>query len=254
VEKPVPLPDVVLESDRVLDAAAAAEVTVRLLGGVAVAKHIHGDLAPELTRNYGDIDLIAMKRDARRLREVLIVLGYEPNKPFNSLHGDRRLQYFDVENQRHLDVFVEVFEMCHKLESFSLSQHPQTLTPTDLLLTKLQVVQVTEKDLIDAATLLLQHAVADHPGDVIDVQQMSEVVRRDWGWYITVQDNLSVLAEFPLQSAAAATDLSRKISLITGRLNAAPKTMKWKARARIGRRVPWYISPEEPNQPTSVEP
>jgi hypothetical protein len=143
--------------------------------------------------------------------------------------------------------------MCHKLESLSLDQHPETLAPTDLLLTKLQVVQLNKKDLIDIATLLLHHSVTDQPGDVIDMHQISELARRDWGWYITVQDNLAKLAEFPLSSAVTTADLSRKINLIASKMDAAPKTMKWKARARIGRRVPWYINPEEPNQQVNVD-
>ena len=243
--------DVVLEADRILAAAGGAKVTTRLLGGVAVAKHFHNSLPPQLSRNYGDIDVMVSGKEVRRLREVLLGLGYEANRPFNSLHGDRRMQFFDLENHRHLDVLVDVFEMCHKLEDIALSEHAQTLSPADLLLTKLQVVQVTEKDLIDSSALLYEHEVRPGSGDLIDLNRLSDVARKDWGWYTTIVDNLVKLNDFVAQrlSADEGKVILERVAAITAALEAAPKTIKWKARASVGRRVPWYVLPEEPNAP-----
>jgi hypothetical protein len=246
----LPLANVVLEGDRILEAAASSGVTVRLLGGVAVARHVHRALPDELGRPYGDIDIITSGREGRKVRDILAALDYEPNRPFNSLHGERRLQFMDVRNERHLDVLLDVFEMCHRLDDLPLSAHPATLSPADLLLTKLQVVQVTEKDLIDACTLLLQHDVARASGDVIDLGRLSDVTRRDWGWYTTATDNLARLADFAdgrLTSQADREDVAGKVRLIAAELVSAPKTLKWKARATVGRRVPWYVLPDEPN-------
>lgn len=239
------------EADRILAAAGAANITTRLLGGVAVAKHFHEPNPPLLSRPYGDIDIMVSGKQVRRLREVLVALGYEANRPFNSLHGDRRMQFFDLENHRHLDVLVDVFEMCHKLDDVALGAHPQTLGPADLLLTKLQVVQVTEKDLIDSSTLLYQHEVRPGGGDAIDLDRLKTVTRKDWGWYTTFMDNLSRLNDFvagqlsPQQSER----IIQRVEQITRGIESAPKTMMWKARAGVGRRVPWYVLPEEPNAP-----
>ncbi len=243
--------DVVLEADRILAAAGGAKVTTRLLGGVAVAKHFHNSLPPQLNRTYGDIDVMVSGKEVRKLREVLLGLGYEANRPFNSLHGDRRMQFFDLENHRHLDVLVDVFEMCHKLEDIALTSHPQTLSPGDLLLTKLQVVQVTEKDLIDSSALIYEHEVRHGPGDVIDIDRLRDVTRKDWGWYTTIVDNLVRLNNFVAQALSADDGkvVVERVAALTAALESAPKTIKWKARASVGRRVPWYVLPEEPNAP-----
>lgn len=246
----LPLENVVLEGDRILEAAEASGLTVRLLGGVAVARHVHRPLPDELGRPYGDIDIITSGREGRKVRDILVALEYQPNRPFNSLHGERRLQFLDVRNERHLDVLIDVFEMCHRLDDLPLAAHPRTLSPADLLLTKLQVVQVTEKDLIDACTLLLQHDVLRGSGDVVDLGRLSDVTRRDWGWYTTTTDNLARLADFAdsrLASPGDRQDVADKVRLIAAELVSTPKTLKWKARARVGRRVPWYVLPDEPN-------
>ncbi len=245
------LPDVLLEADRVLEAAGAAAVTTRLLGGVAVAKHLHRTTPQPLERRYGDIDIMVSGKEVRRLRELLLSLGYEANRPFNSLHGDRRMQFFDLENHRHLDVLVDVFEMCHKLDDIALAAHAQTLSPADLLLTKLQVVQVTEKDLTDSATLVFQHDVRQGAGDHLDLDRLREVTRKDWGWYTTVMDNLVKLNDFVAArlSPDQAEQILGRVAAITAGLEAAPKSIKCKARSSVGRRMPWYVLPEEPNAP-----
>ena len=250
VGAPEPLQDVIAESDRVLEAAGAADVDVRLLGGVAIAKHFHRPLAAELSRTYGDIDLIVRGAGARRLRDVLEALGYQANRHFNNLHGERRLQFFDSTNDRHLDVLIDVFEMCHKLDNPAFTAHPQTLSPADLLLTKLQVVQITEKDLVDACTLLVQHRVEAADGDTVDVRVLANVCRHDWGWFTTVTENILKLDDFArsrLRDPEEHASVIAKTGAIIDAVQRAPKALKWKARARIGRRVPWYILPEEPN-------
>lgn len=247
----MPLRDPVLEADRILEAAEAEKIVTRLLGGVGVAKHLHQPLPAELVRPYGDIDLLVAGRQSRKLRDLLTALGYEANRPFNALHGERRLQFFDPDNERHLDVLVDVFEMCHQLEPLPLTTHAQTLATTDLLLTKLQVVQVTEKDLIDACTLVLQHEVATGTGDALDTERLSDVARKDWGWFTTISDNFARLSDFAtsrLVSDSVAPRVIERIGAMRLAVEAAPKTLKWKARAAVGRRVPWYVLPEEPNK------
>jgi hypothetical protein len=39
--------------------------------------------------------------------------------------------------------------------------------------------------------------------------------------------------------------VARRVGQITEALAGAPKTLKWRGRAKIGRRVPWYDLPEE---------
>jgi len=262
VEEGAPLADVEAEAARLLERAAQANVLVRLLGGAAVGLHRHGRRPPALERRYGDIDLVVKKGQDRGLKHLLEDLGYVPNRGFNNLHGDRRLLFYDEPNERQVDVFIGTFRMCHTLQlDDRLELHPQTLAPSDLLLTKLQVVKINAKDVVDAQALLLGHQVEHGPGDLIDLGRLVQVTSRDWGWYTTFMDNLARLmpAEGPPPSGGgqgggaaetvfppeAAAQVGGRVTTIQQALVDAPKSLQWKARAAIGRRVTWYELPEE---------
>ncbi|HXN78027.1 MAG TPA: hypothetical protein VN965_04535 [Candidatus Dormibacteraeota bacterium] len=248
VEDPSPLADVEAEAVRLLERAAEANVLVRLLGGTAVGMHRHGPWPPALERRYGDIDLVVKKGQDRGLRHLLEDLGYVANRGFNNLHGDRRLLFYDQRNERQVDVFIGTFRMCHTLElDDRLGLHPQTLAPADLLLTKLQVVKINTKDIIDAQALLLGHEVERGPGDVIDLGRLVHVTSRDWGWYTTFMDNLARLLQHmeSILPPDAAALVGRRFAKIQVALVDAPKSLSWKARAAVGRRMAWYELPEE---------
>jgi len=249
IEHEAPLADVEAEAGRVLGAAGQANVLVRLLGGTAVGLHRHRPRPPALERRYGDIDLVVKKGQDRGLKRVLADIGYVPNRSFNNLHGDRRLLFYDERNGRQLDVFIGTFRMCHTLElDDRLELHPQTLAPADLLLTKLQIVKINAKDMVDALALVLDHEIADERmGDVIGLDRLVQVTSRDWGWYTTFMDNLGRLAPAPDLGLpqTAAEEIAERVTAIRHALESARKTMQWRARAAVGRRVPWYELPEE---------
>ena len=248
VEEGAPLADVEAEAARLLERAGQAKVLVRLLGGVAVGLHRHGPRPRALERRYGDIDLVVKKGHDRGLKHLLEDLGYVPNRGFNNLHGDRRLLFYDERNERQVDVFIGTFRMCHTLQlDDRLELHPQTLAPADLLLTKLQVVKINAKDIIDALALLLGHKVERAPGDLIDLDRLVQVTSRDWGWYTTFMDNLARLLQHieSILPPDAAAQVGARFATIQEALVDAPKSLSWKARAAVGRRVAWYELPEE---------
>jgi len=244
-----PLDDVEEEADRVLALAGDAGATTRLIGGVAIAKHRHVELPAGLQRPYDDIDLVVRHGDDRPLRAALEHGGYEPNRAFNSLRGDRRLIYYDETNRRQLDVFVGTFRMCHVLElDDRLTLDPATLSPTDLLLTKLQVVEINRKDQTDASAILLAHELGDErSGDLIALDRLIAVTSRDWGWFTTATDNLVRLRDVADEVLEGGSrDLARdRVDWMVHALAEAPKSMAWRARGKIGRRLRWYELPEE---------
>src|SRR5579859_5741336 len=156
------LSDLVDEGVRLVDAAASKGVQMKLMGGVAVALSCPDAVArPGLTRRYKDLDFVAARKDSRLIRELLAGQGYTASERFNALHGSSRLLFYDGTNGRQLDVFLGTFDMCHKLELETRLNSPgRTLGPAELLLLKLQVVHLNEKDLIDALALILQHEPA----------------------------------------------------------------------------------------------
>jgi hypothetical protein len=248
----VPLADIEREADRLTTAFAERGLTVRLIGGLAVAGHRHRDVPEPLRRSYGDIDLVIDPRQSKPFKEAMVGLGYAPNVRFNNLRGDRRMMFTDQCNGRSLDVFVGRFQMCHDLDlTERLGLHPVTLAPADLLLTKLQVVEINAKDLTDALTILLTHDVAapDAAGedDHISSDRLVAVTGTDWGWYTTFTDNLSRLSGLAVEilDVADADAVTGRASEILELLAAAPKSLRWRTRNMLGRRVSWYELPEE---------
>ena len=244
-----PETDIVVEATRLLDAARAADVPVRLIGGLAVRLHIGVGAEPVFTREYKDIDLATIKGRSKQVTELMTSMGYEPDRPFNAMNGHRRLLFYDMGNQRQVDVFVGSFEMCHQIpitERILLVENGIPLA--ELLLTKLQIVQLNAKDQTDILTMLYHHDVTDHDEGTINSSRVAALCAADWGLWRTTKMNVErVRAAIPdsgLDVAGQALVLER-LERLWQRIEDEPKSGKWKMRNRIGDKKRWYEEPEE---------
>jgi hypothetical protein len=127
---------------------------------------------------------------------------------------------------------------------------PDTLSIADLVLTKLQIVEINTKDLVDAAQLLRNHELGrgDAAGsDEVSLDRLCSVTSADWGWYTTLSDNLAKLAAFAHDALPEPdrTVVTGRAQAIQQAVDEPSKSLRWKARARIGRHSPWYELPEE---------
>jgi hypothetical protein len=243
------LPDVVDEARRLLAAADKEGLRLRLIGGVAVRLHIQGDLNPAFAREIRDIDVVTGKREGKRAGAFLEMQGYVPNRTFNAMHGARRMLFYDETYSRQLDVFVHTFEMCHVLPvGEHLERDPVSVPLADLLLTKLQIVTLNAKDRSDAYALLLEHQLGSSDIESIDAARIADLCARDWGLYHTLQINLERLLGGLPQSGLDDADqrlIAERLAGIAAAVESEPKSVKWKARARVGERVRWYEEPDE---------
>jgi hypothetical protein len=231
----------------IITAAAAAGATIRLLGGVAVFQLAPSARTPPLARAYHDYDVVVPSRQASSAARVFRAAGYGEDAHFNALHGAQRM-IFTAPAGFVVDVLVGTFQMCHRLElGRDLPAGGLTVHPADLLLTKLQIVQIEHKDLLDAAALLAD-LPARGPAAAIDTDRFVAPLAGDWGFYHTVERNLPRVAAFAAQQlgAAAAERVAESASGLLAAMQAAPKSMRWKMRARVGEKVSWYELPEEP--------
>jgi hypothetical protein len=225
------------EGTALTQAADEAGLKLRLLGGVGVVAHCPRALAGEPHREIADIDVAVSRREARGLTDFLTSRGYESERRFNALHGDTRMIFHGPLGK--LDVFVGTFSMCHALELDSrLALDFPALTATDLLLTKLQIVELNAKDAHDASVLLAEHPIAAGDGDHIDADYMARLTGDDWGLWRTVTATLRRLADLHPLVAEPCRELGET-------LDTAPKTRRYKLRARVGERKRWYELPEE---------
>jgi len=240
-----PLADLRREAPRVLDEIDRREIPARAVGGLAVHLRCPSAVEPPLARDYKDLDLATPYAGVRPLTEALEELGYEADREFNALHGRERLLFWDVANERQLDVFVDRMVLCHTLElADRVTLEPRTLPLADLLLAKLQVVEINERDLKDATAILADHQLGP---DGVDPERVTEVLAADWGWWRTGTGTLDHVKAYAggLDGFAGAAAVAERIGALAERIEAAPKSRRWRMRAKIGERKRWYELPEE---------
>jgi hypothetical protein len=237
------------EARRIVAAAQSRGLMLRLLGGLAVRLRSPSASHRALARSYPDIDFVTAARGSRAIETLLADLGYQPNKEFNLFNGSSRLLFYDPERERQIDVFVGQFEMCHRLPiGERLDRDELTIPLAELLLTKLQIVQMNEKDVRDICALLLDHPLGEGDGETINLARVAQLCAEDWGLWKTATISLQKVQDFcdayDLDPADKLTIVER-VSILRQALDAAPKSLKWKLRARLGERVQWYELPEE---------
>lgn len=243
-----PLDDIVEEAHRILVSASARWIPMKLVGGLAI--HLHSS-APRagLARKSKDIDLVTPRAKGRELTSFITSLGYVADDAFNAMNAGRRALFHDIQHGRQLDVFIGRFEMCHVVpigDRFDID--PETLPLAELLLTKLQVVELNEKDMRDIMALLVEHELGDHDADTVNAAVVAKLCAEDWGLWRTCKMNIERSCA-SLQSFDLSNDdrrvLAGRLESLWSRIEAAPKSRRWKLRARIGDRVRWYEEPEE---------
>src|SRR6202158_200241 len=245
-----PLEDPIDEAHRVAEAAKSKHLGIKLLGGAGIHLSSPSARKPPLKRKYGDLDYAMSKRDRKGVLELFPSLGYEANERFNLMQGDRRLYFYDEHNGRQVDVFIDVFKMSHVIDLRGRLDHEgPCASPSDLLLSKLQIYEVNRKDLVDLTALLRDHRWAEHDEDAIDPQYLARVAADDWGMYRTLQVNIGKLRE-TLDELDVDRGLVRsRLDEMWSAIEAKPKPLKWKLRARVGDRKTWYELPEEVRSP-----
>jgi hypothetical protein len=240
-------PDPITEAWRLLADAQAVPVTIRLIGGVGVGLRCPSAARPPLSRPYKDLDFVGRSSESAKLQAFFTGEGYAPDRRFNLLNGHRRLLFRDEGRSRQLDVVLDRFEMCHRFDVRDrLEMEVDTLPLADLLLTKLQVVQANEKDLLDCLALLVDHPVTVDSVEGIDARYVARLCARDWGLWRTLHLNRERVEEYAsrLDAPERATTVSR-LGALFDRIDQEPKSLAWKLRARIGDRMQWYELPEE---------
>jgi hypothetical protein len=245
----VPLPDPVAEGTRIVGAAAERGLPLRLLGGIAVAILCPSARKPPLRREYKDIDLATDRTSKEEVTLLMGSLGYAPDREFNMLHGQRRLFFWDEANSRQVDVFVEEANLCHRVEFKNrIELRSLTLSPADLTVLKLQVVETNEKDYLDICAMFADHDLGAGDDD-IDVDYIAHLASSNWGLWRTMGMVAERSERFALELSGFASGavVAERLRRLREALDTVPKTRAWKLRSRIGDRKRWYELPEEVN-------
>jgi hypothetical protein len=245
------LDGIVEEGERLLQIARHDGATLSLLGGVAVRLHAP-EVPPALDRQYKDLDFAVPKGGGGAASKLLRDAGYEPEVAFNAMNGKERMLFHDLEHGRQVDIFVGSFRMCHQIPFGNrIKPGDQTVPLAELLLTKLQIIELNEKDVRDTVLLFHGHDVADHDDDALNGARIADLCGNDWGLWRTITGNLQRTHDMVGDYDLPAPDRDRiahRIDTVLERIEEAPKSRGWKLRAKIGERKRWYELPEEVEQ------
>jgi len=242
------LEDIVSEGERLLGIAARDGIPLRLLGGVAVRLKAP-EIPPSLARDYKDIDFAVTKKGGGAADKLLKEAGYEPHVAFNAMHARERGLYYDETHGRQVDLFIHAFRMCHEIPlGDRLEAETQTVPLAELMLTKLQIIELNEKDIRDTVLLFHGHPIADHDDGAVNGAQIAALCADDWGLWRTITANLDRCRghvgdyELPAEDRAR---IEASFDQLLERIEAEPKSRGWRRRAKTGDKKIWYELPEE---------
>ncbi|HDN81720.1 MAG TPA: hypothetical protein ENG41_03220 [Methanomicrobia archaeon] len=240
--------------DEIIGEADKRGITMRILGAIAFRtkcpkyKYLEYDLGRVLT----DIDFMAHYKDMRKIEDLFKDLGYEQDLALKTIMkrmGSKRMIFYNP-NGIHSDVFLDELKFCHilNLKNRLEIDHP-TISLSDLLLEKLQIVEINEKDIIDCIILFREHDVGDNDKETINMKYIAKLFSGDWGWWRTGTMNLGKIKHFA-EKYDKLTDDDKKIVIdridkLMEAIEKQPKSMGWKMRNRVGDSKKWYRDVEE---------
>jgi len=240
--------DILKEMYRLVEAAEAQKIQIRAIGGLAVNVH-NTKKHPLFIREYGDLDFVVAKKQRREFEAFMPTVGYSPHKQFNVLNGDIRQIYYHDESEMKIDIFVGDFEMCHKIPlEDRLTADQFTIPLAELFLSKIQIIDLNQKDAMDIASLLLNNETGNGDKGTINLKILADLGTQDWGLYKTTSINLGKVQEAVDKTSLTNDEkelISKRIQDILKTFEEMPKPLAWTLRDRVGTRVKWYIEVEE---------
>jgi len=251
------------EALNIVNEAEKRSIRLRLMGALAIriSSANFGDLhaklqrlgASSVTSEFTDIDVIGYGTQRSRMEAFFKSINYSPHPQARRLPyiwSDRHM-YLNPEGLCHVDVFFDKLEMSHTLDLRGrLELSYPTITAADLLLEKMQILRINEKDIKDSVVLLRSHKLGeDESKECINLKRIATLLASDWGFWYTVTTNLAKTRDFaneygPL-SAEDKQDVTTKINRILQAIENQPKTLNFNMRAKIGTKKKWYNDVDE---------
>jgi len=240
------------ELRRISEASANAGIVLRVIGSLAFQMHCptYGYLQAAMGRSYTDLDFAGYRSQAKEIHVLMSGLGYTENQEvFIVSEGDRSI-YDNREIGLYVDIFYDKLDFCHVIYwNGRLEVDNPTIPLAELLLEKMQIVKINEKDIIDTIMLLLEHPLGGVDEEVINIERVAMLCAKDWGLWRTTTMNLEKVKQlapgYPQLTDEMKAHVRTQVDSTILRLDAEPKSMAWKLRARVGDRVKWYKDVDE---------
>jgi hypothetical protein len=240
------------ELKRIIKASDDAGVILRVIGSLAFQMHCpeYGFLQAAMGRAYTDIDFAAYRGQTKEIKALMAGLGYIENREVFIVSEGERSIFDRAEVGLHVDVFYDKLDFCHTIFwEGRLEVDSPSIPLAEMLLEKMQIVQINEKDIIDTIMLLLEHPFGKGDIETINIDRISKICGSDWGFWRTVSMNLDKVRQLA-QGYGQLTDEQKKhvktqVDLALDRFDKEPKSLAWKLRSRVGDKVKWYKEVDE---------
>jgi hypothetical protein len=229
--------------------AEAEGIRLRILGSIAYRLQCPNNLHlfQDTKRVLTDVDFAAEKKQNRAIRQFLAARGYVADEGIYVASEGARHAYLHKDTGLNVDVFADELYFCHRIPfKDRLDLDRPTISTTDLLLEKMQIVEINLKDFKDTVVLMLEHALSTEQAGpkAIDVAYITAMMRQDWGFYYTFTTNLKrvmdYFGEFPSMADRERSVVQDRVQALLEAIELAPKTLGWKMRSKIGTRSLWY--------------
>jgi len=261
--------ELIRDALRIVEEARKRGIVLRIMGALAIRLHAKdfSELHRRLSRlgrqggQFTDIDMVTYRSQREAAHKMFIELGYKPDRLVMAYFGESRFLYHHPEDLYHIDLFFEKLQFSHDIDLGSKEKQEQgrleldypTLTLADLLLEKIQIHEINEKDIKDLIVLLREHGLAeDDIEECINIKRVASVLSQDWGFWYDAKVNLEKVTEFSgryhadsLLEKEDVEDVFAKVKRILSYVDEAPKTKAWLKRAKDGTRKKWWKDVEE---------
>lgn len=240
------------ELKRILNASSQAGLILRVIGSLAFQMHCprHGYLQQVMGRAYTDIDFAAYRKQTKELHVLMVGLGYvEDREVFIVSEGDRAI-FNNPETGLHVDIFYEKLDFCHVISwNGRLEVDNPTIPLAEMVLEKMQIVKINEKDVIDTIMLLIEHPLGNVDDETINIERIAQLCAQDWGLWRTTTMNLDKVKQLARGYSQLTDEQKRHVSTQVDealkRIDKEYKSLAWRLRARVGDRVKWYKEVDE---------
>jgi hypothetical protein len=240
------------ELQRILKACDKSGILLRVIGSLAFQIHCpkFGYLQAAMGRAYTDIDFAGYNRQLKEIRGLMTELGYRENREVFIVSQGERSIFDRPEIGIHVDVFYDKLAFSHVINwNGRLEVDNPSIPLAELLLEKMQIVKINEKDVIDTFMLLLEHPLGDQDLETINIQLIAGLCSTDWRLWRTVTFNLEKVRQlskgYTQFSDEQKAHIENQINTAMSRIEQEQKSLAWRLRARVGDRVKWYKDVDE---------
>jgi hypothetical protein len=230
------------ESSQILNGARERNAVLRLVGGLAI--HMHCSEHPFCDRSHGDMDFVGLSSQYESIVQVMKEAGYTENTNMTVSTGGSRLLFEKSGVKDHIDVFLDRIDIEHEIDlKDRLNIEKDTISVSDLLLLKLTITRLNEKDIRDIITMVKDLPMGrDDSSGTINMAYIADLCAKSWGLHHDVTASVRRTLDFlPGYSLAenVSSEVAGRLDEIEREILGAPKSLRWRLRALLGERVPW---------------